>query len=475
MKPANRAKPAKLNRQAATATDDRAAPVKQRVASEAKKAKRSSSPVAAKRAPQDANAKIRNLQKMLSDKSIKTGRVSFLYRINILVTSFVMLLLPIVYLFMIAGVCYAVYYHTVNHGGIVTAVRGRGMIFMAIAYAAPILGGVVLVFFMLKPLLARRGDDSRKRKVNAKGEPVLFWFVEKICEAVGAPVPRQIYITHDINAAASFEQGMKSAIVGRNLSLHIGMPLVAGLTLQQFGGVLAHEFGHFSQGAGMRLSLFIRSINFWFARVVYERDAWDEGLASLADEDTDFRLAIVIMFAQLCVFLSRGFLWVLMMIGHMVSSLLLRQMEFDADKYEIQFSGSENFQQTSDRLQILNVSYGEMIPSIIQAAINGKTVKNLPKLIVEKTKGLDPKSIQQVLEQSHSKKTGLFDSHPSDGQRIEKAQKYGAEGIFHSTAPAAALFSGFELTCQSITDDFYRNEFGVTKQMIRKSRKKKRR
>ena len=412
---------------------------------------------------------------MLVGKTIKTGRVSFLYRINILITSFVMLLLPIAYLCMIAAVCYAVYYHTVNHVGMMGAVRGRGVIFVAIGYAAPILGGIVLVFFMLKPLLARRGDDSRKRKVNAKGEPVLFWFVEKICKAVGSPVPRQIYITHDINAAASFEHGMQSAIAGRNLSLHIGMPLVAGLTLQQFGGVLAHEFGHFSQGAGMRLSLFIRSINYWFARVVYERDAWDEGLASLVDEDTDFRIALLVMFAQLCVFLSRGFLWVLMMIGQLVSSLLLRQMEFDADKYEIQFAGSENFQQTSDRLQILNVSYGEMIPSIIQAAIHGKTVKNLPKQIVDKAQGLDPQKVKQVLQASHTAQTGLFDSHPSDGQRIEKAQAYEAQGIFHSSAPAGALFSGFEQTCQSITDDFYRNEFGVTKEMIRNAPRKRRR
>ena len=458
--------PATTNRQAV------AAPVKQLAAS---KTKRPPKPAASSTSPQDANAKIKSLQAMLSGKTIKTGRVSLLYRINILVTSFVMLLLPIAYLCMIAAVCYAVYYHTVNHVGMMGAVRGRGVILMAIAYAAPILGGIVLVFFMLKPLLARRGDDSRKRKVNAKGEPVLFWFVEKICEAVGSPVPRQVYITHDINAAASFEHGMRSAIVGRNLSLHIGMPLVAGLTLQQFGGVLAHEFGHFSQGAGMRLSLFIRSINFWFARVVYERDAWDEGLASLVDDDTDFRFALLIMFAQLCVFLSRGFLWVLMMIGQLVSSLLLRQMEFDADKYEIQFSGSENFQQTSDRLQILNVSYGEMIPSIIQAAIQGKTVKNLPKQIVEKSQALDPKKVKQVLAASHSMQAGLFDSHPSDGQRIEKARAYEAEGIFHSKAPAAALFSGFEQTCQSITDDFYRNEFGVTKEMIRDAPRGRRR
>ena len=423
---------------------------------------------------QDANTKIKRLDPLLNGKSIKTGRVSILYRFNILITTLVMLLLPVIYICLIGLVCFLVYYHATHNAGMMGAARGRGVIFLAIGFFAPILGGVVLVFFMLKPLLARPGNDDRRRKINAKGEPVIFWFVERICNIVGSPVPRQIYINHELNAAASFEHGMRSAIGGRNLTLHIGVPLVGGLNLQQFGGVLAHEFGHFSQGAGMRLSTFIRSINFWFARVVYERDAWDEGLESLVDEDTDFRIAIIIMFVQLCVFVSRSILWVLMMFGHAVSCLLLRQMEYDADKYEIQFAGSDNFEQTSDRLQILNASYGMIIPSIVNAAMRQKTVKNLPNSILEKSKGLESSLVQEVLDRSHSSQTGLFDSHPSDGQRIEKARNAEAQGVFHCTAPAAILFSNFQMTCESITDDFYRNEFGVSKQMIRKPRRRRR-
>lgn len=61
-------------------------------------------------------------------------------------------------------------------------------------------------------------------------------------------------------------------LFGNDLVLTIGMPLVLGLSLRQFAGVLAHEFGHFSQGAGMRLTFIIRTISVWFTRVVYERD-----------------------------------------------------------------------------------------------------------------------------------------------------------------------------------------------------------
>ena len=74
-----------------------------------------------------------------------------------------------------------------------------------------------------------------------------------------------------VDATASFRLGA-AGLLGQDMTLTIGLPLVAGLSMRQFAGVLAHEFGHFSQGAGMRLTYVIRRVNGWFFRVVYERD-----------------------------------------------------------------------------------------------------------------------------------------------------------------------------------------------------------
>ena len=117
----------------------------------------------------------------------------------------------------------------------------------------------------------------------------------------------------------------------KELVLTIGLPLVAGLTLRQFTGVLAHEFGHFSQGAGMRLTLLIRSINRWFTRVVYERDEWDETLAGWSGQGHIAAILVVAM-ARASIWTTRRILWVLMHAGHLVSGFLSRQMEFDADR-----------------------------------------------------------------------------------------------------------------------------------------------
>ncbi|MEN1680158.1 MAG: hypothetical protein AAGJ46_11240 [Planctomycetota bacterium] len=216
-------------------------------------------------------------------------RPTLMYRLSILLSLGAMLLMPLVYLGVIAAACYAVYYHIAFHTFIFEGVRGRGAVYAFLIYLAPALIGPLMILFMIKPLFARPARHQKTRSLRRESEPVLFAFVDKICETVRAPKPKRIDIDCDVNASASFRKGMLS-MLGNDLVLRLGMPLVAGLTVRQLGGVLAHEFGHFSQGAGMRLTYLVRSISHWFTRVVYERDEWDEWLNTNARE-IDFRFA----------------------------------------------------------------------------------------------------------------------------------------------------------------------------------------
>jgi Zn-dependent protease with chaperone function len=197
----------------------------------------------------------------------------------------------------------------------------------------------VLVFFMVKPLFARRAPRAQPLAMNPALEPTLYAFIARICDLVGAPMPRRIDLVCDLNAAAGFRRGAVS-LLGNDLVLTIGLPLVSGLSLQQFAGIIAHEFGHFAQGFGMRLSYIIRRINGWFVRLVYERDAWDLWLEELGMEGQDAGTLIVVNFARLGVGASRLVLKLLMLLAHAVSCFLLRQMEYDADSYAIKVAGS---------------------------------------------------------------------------------------------------------------------------------------
>jgi len=389
----------------------------------------------------------------LINGQIKKVRKSPFYFIAILMVTLCMIVLPLIYVASIAAVGYGVYYHAANHFGMMEYGHGRGKIVVILLYFAPIVVGTILVLFMTKPLFARPSKRVNRRSLDRNFQPVLFQYVDRICEIVGSPKPRRIDVDYLVNASASFRNGMLS-FFGSDLVLTIGVPLVAGMSLRQFTGVLAHEFGHFSQGTGMRLSYVSRSINFWFARVVYERDEWDDWLSSTAEE-TDLRIGWILYLSMMGVGISRGLLWVLMMTGHAISGYLLRQMEYDADRYETRVGGSKSFEQTTLRLQELSLSYNVSMNFIFQHLKAGVAPDDLSKVVLKLNGQIPPKELKKFQKKVGKKKTGFFDSHPADIDRIANSAKENAEGIMIAEGPASQLFYEFEAMSRSITYYLY--------------------
>src|SRR6185369_10851555 len=149
--------------------------------------------------------------------------------------------------------------------------------------------------------------------------------------------------------------GVRS-MFSNDLALVIGVPLVAGLNLREFAGVMAHEFGHFAQGFGLRLSYIIRQVNEWFVRVVYQRDAFDVWLAAWAEQTHDGGAMLAAGCVQMAIWITRQPLKLLMFVGHGASCFLLRQMERDADSYEIKLSGSAAAESATRRFNFLNAA-----------------------------------------------------------------------------------------------------------------------
>jgi Zn-dependent protease with chaperone function len=281
--------------------------------------------------------------------------------------------------------------------------------------------------------------------------------VDRLCDSVRAPRPREIHIDAQVNASASFRRGVLS-FFGNDLVLTLGLPLVSGLTLRQFAGVLAHEFGHFAQGGGMRLTYVVRTISAWFARLVYERDAWDERLRAAANSNIH---AIVNFTAWLMiggVWLSRRVLWLLMWIGHLVSCYMLRQMEFDADRYEARFAGSDCFESTVLRLHELNAANSAAMSDLSNAWRERRLPDDFPRLVLANVEYVNerPEQLQQMHERILAAKTGWADTHPSDGDRVESARRERAAGVFLVEGPAERLFVDYGELCRAATLDYYR-------------------
>lgn len=379
---------------------------------------------------------------------ITRPKLSPLYTISLAVVAFAMVLLPAIYIALIFLTGWGVLYH-LTHSGWLMEGSGGGIIKLII-YLGPAVAGGILVFFMLKPLFARREKPTEPLSLDPAKEPLLFAFVQRICQLVHAPMPSRIDVDCQVNASASLRRGLWS----RDLVLTIGLPLAAGLDMHQFAGVLAHEFGHFAQGAGMRLTYVIRNINHWFARVVYERDKWDVSLEQSA-KNVDLRIGIMLHAARGCVWLTRRILWALMHAGTAISCFMLRQMEYDADSYEAKVAGSDAFESTATRLQVLNVATEIAFEEVRQSWASHRLPENLPLLVGHKATSISSEVHEKLANATAARKTKWFDTHPCDTDRVKAARLLNEPGVFRITEPATKLFADFAATSKAVTEYQY--------------------
>lgn len=397
--------------------------------------------------------------------SITPTRVPLLYQAGLGVVALAMVLLPLVYIALIVAMGWLVWWHLVNDTGIMENVHGRAIVLALLAYIGPAVAGGIFILFLIKPLFSRGPKAAPTYKLSEAEEPLLFDFVKKICGVVGAPVPREIRLDTQVNASAGFRRGWFS-FFGNDLVLVIGLPLAAGMTMRQVAGVLAHEFGHFAQGAGMRFSYIIRSVNGWFARVVYERDHWDEKLDGWAQAE-HWGIKAIFMLAKGGVWVGRKVLWCLMNAGHAISCFMSRQMEFDADSYEAKLAGSSEFPRTAERLRLLSAAYGAAMQDAYQTYQNRELPDDLPSLVVWREQSLPTAARVSLQNAAHQTKTAWNDTHPADSDRVKAAASWQAEGVFHLEAPAAELFTDFAATSKAVTRHYFLHELEVPASKVR--------
>ena len=326
-----------------------------------------------------------------------------------------------------------------------------------VIYIGPPLAGLILLFFLFKPIFARRPKPPEPVRLDPEDEPMLFAFVEQLCRTVGSSKPRAIHLDLGVNASASLN-GWRGFFTG-NLVLTIGLPLVRSLTLPQFTGVLAHEFGHFAQRAGMRSYFLIQTIRHWFARVVYERDSWDSMLEE-GGEGEDIRFAAVRGIARLGVKLGRWYLSLLLKAGQWISCGFSRQMEFDADRYEASVVGSTVFEQTSLRMPEIEAGAEAAWQSTNWNLRLGRLPDNVPLLIEKHTEMLARPTLEEIRTQVLAVTTQPDDTHPATAERIEQAKSWGAAGCFWLDGPASRLFRDLEIASRTVTEHVYRLNLG---------------
>ena len=398
---------------------------------------------------------------------VKRGGASLLYIAGLIGSLVVLVLMTLIYLAMIAGGCWLLYWHlsenTSWYEDSSMNTRARGRIWVGYWLVAGFIGIVVL--FLVKPLFAPAAKQSLPVTLDPVQEPALFALIHRICDAVGAPRPAEVQVDCRVNAAAGLRRGLASFFTG-DLSLTIGMPMVAGLTTRQLAGVLAHEFGHFAQGAGMRFSYLVRRYNHWFERLVYERDSWDLWLEGLT-KDEDKSCAVVWTVVERFIWAERLVLKGLMRVGGAASGFMSRQMEYDADRYEALIAGTSEFAVTTRRFRTLSEAHEMIINDAIKLVNKGELPDNVPVMVAMREREM-PKALRCKIEKAaEDEETRWWSTHPTDKDRIRAVEKTSTPGIFHLEDPATALFRDFADLSRNVSIYWYEVDLGLNLNHVR--------
>jgi Zn-dependent protease with chaperone function len=390
---------------------------------------------------------------------IEPIRRPWAYRVRLAVALGTLLAVLALYIGLVVVTSYGVWSHLASERFVAAVHRVFGGLG---AYAAFCVAGPFLCVFLVKPVFSLWGREPGGVTLDRSVEPRLFAFVARLCAAQGVPMPRQIRVDTDVNASAALRHGLIS-LFRRDLVLTIGLPLARALTLREFAGVLAHEFGHFAQGGGMRLSYLTRKAIDFLLRIAYVRDGFDQALIA-ATERFLFQIDPRLIAGGLFLLGVRGFLWLaralmkgLAYVALAASGALLRQMEYDADRHEARVAGSEAFASVGDKLVVLGAARPTADSLLQRWWQGGRLADDIPGLIVATAAGLAarPERLQQIRQQALNQQTGWLDTHPALRDRLARAARAAEPGSIAVNAPAAVLFRDLDALCRAVTVAHY--------------------
>src|SRR3989454_7397354 len=133
-----------------------------------------------------------------------------------------------------------------------------------------------------------------------------------------------------------------------------------------------------------------------------------------------------------------------------------------ADSYEIKLAGSEVFEATTRKMHVLAHSLQLAYKNMRVSWNQNRTLPENFAAYLLRTHSAVPATQRQRLDDTLGLgATGVFDTHPSQGDRIRRARQAAEPGIFHLDGPASALFAKFEIPARQVTLLHYSDDLGI--------------
>ncbi|WP_308013127.1 M48 family metalloprotease [Streptomyces griseocarneus] len=310
---------------------------------------------------------------------------------------------------------------------------------------------VVRASFFIRP---PEDDGEDGLRLSKAAQPELWAVVRQAAEEAGTRAPDEIRLTGSVNAAVAENTRMLGLMPGRR-RLHLGAPLLTGLTQAQLMAVLGHEFGHYSN-ADTRLSAITlrgrhavtRTVSAYHERAdqrVEKERARQEKKAGRARAKGKKPKAVDTtgagfghrQMAKLFVAYAKFYL--------RATQSVARRQELAADRVAVRIAGRDAAASALRQTTALDAAHGFYLRTYATVGIpaglmppHGQFYGGLARLLAEPERQEELAGLRTGLPEEE---TSPYDAHPPTAERIRLIEELPDDGRGHlePSGPAMAL------------------------------------
>lgn len=339
--------------------------------------------------------------------------------------------------------------------------------FATILLAIALSGGAILIFiFFIKFFFNfKKFDDSNLYLIDPIKEPDLSNLLKSILAEIKTDFPHKIYINDHVNASVFYHGNFFSMFFSRKKNLILGLGLINSITVNELKGILAHEFGHFSQRS-MLIGAYASYANKIIQDMLFENDFFDSVTQKWQELLGWFGFII-----KIAEFIIKIVSWVFKVFYILIAKntfYLSRQMEFYADAIGAQVVGHKTLIDTFFRVDIgthsLEVVY-DFYSQLRDEKLKSRNIYRDQTYVmnfIAKRDNLEFKhnlpyaNIITKLPKDRVISIDDFATHPQDVERVARLLQHKIERKNPNNSPANTIFQNIEAIQESISQDFFK-------------------
>jgi Zn-dependent protease with chaperone function len=365
-------------------------------------------------------------------------RVGVLRKGSALLVLGILLLMPIVYVAVILGLLFAMYWLATSSGGWS----------LGPAIVWPLEAALALLFLcLLRPLLVRQRSGTRSYPVDSVRDGPLLELIAKVCEQINAPPPNVVV----------FE--CSPYVMGNRKRLSLGLPLVACMSIEQLAAIIAGQLALHRQHAGCAITNLIRGINGWLWQSVYGRGRFDQWLTIVAERPY-FHLPKLLLPLRAAMFPPQVVLFVPMFVANTVAGVVVGQAELDADRAAARLIGRRRFGGLLERIELVEFSWDSVLAELNYLHKEQALPDNLPQQLAVRMLDASPEILAVLRETVNKPDDKPFDARASNPERLAAIESESDDGIVRCMVPASNLLADYDTVARQMTWDYYAARFG---------------